>query len=118
MSISIPLQIQRMTGLEAPAMTCLRKFDLEWRCGTHFIYLMLLAGHKPELIAAALNDALASYQRMCRDGVNDFIRLRLVLGHVVKILTTSGDAPSTDNIEAWCESTNVPQLLREHLING
>lgn len=47
MTVSIPLEIQRLTGLDEASTTRLRTFDLEWRCGTQFIFKMLEAGHKP-----------------------------------------------------------------------
>lgn len=118
MTVSIPLEIQRLTGLDDASTTRLRTFDLEWRCGTQFIFKMLEAGHKPDVIGLALIDVLASYQRMCREGISDFIRLRVVLGHILKILATSGNAPEPDAVVVWCESTNVPHPIREFLING
>lgn len=118
MTVSIPLEIQRLTGLDEASTTRLRTFDLEWRCGTQFIFKMLEAGHKPEVVGAALIDVLVSYQRMCREGVSDFIRLRVVLGHILQILTSFGNAPTADDVVRWCEITNVPPPIREFLING
>ncbi|TXG98837.1 MAG: hypothetical protein E6R08_03630 [Nevskiaceae bacterium] len=118
MTVSIPLEIQRLTGLDDASTTRLRTFDLEWRCGTQFIFKMLEAGHKPDVIGAALIDVLEAYQRMCREGISDFIRLRVVLGHILQILTKSGNAPAVDDVSHWCETTNVPQPIREFLING
>lgn len=118
MTVSIPLEIQRLTGLDEASTTRLRTFDLEWRCGTQFIFKMLEAGHKPDVVGLALNDVLAAYQRMCREGISDFIRLRVVLGHILQILTSNDNAPSQDDVVLWCETTNVPQPIREYLING
>ncbi|MNR69498.1 hypothetical protein D3C85_1947950 [compost metagenome] len=55
---------------------------------------------------------------MCREGISDFIRLRVVLGHILQILTSYGNAPAPDDVVLWCETTNVPQPIREFLING
>lgn len=118
MSVSIPLEIQKLTGLDEVSTNRLRTFELEWRCGTRFIFKLLEAGHNPEVLGAALTDVLASYQRMCREGISDFIRLRVVLGHILKILITSGSGPAPDDVATWCEVTNVPEPIREYLING
>lgn len=118
MTVSIPLEIQRLTGLDEASTTRLRTFDLEWRCGTQFIFKMLEAGHKPEVIGPALIDVLVAYQRMCREGISDFVRLRVVLGHILQILTSNGNGPAPDDVVMWCETTNVPLPIRECLING
>lgn len=118
MTATVPLEIQRMTKIDAASANRLRTFDLEWRCGSQFILEALKAGCQPEVIGAALRDCLASYQRMCLDGISDYIRLRMVLSHVIKILGASGNPPAPNQILAWCEATRVPEPIREYLING
>ncbi|MCC9289605.1 hypothetical protein [Pseudomonas aeruginosa] len=118
MTVTIPLVIQRLTALDEASTTGLRTFELEWRCGTQFIYKMLEAGHKPEVIGAALIDVQVAYQPMCREGISDIIRLGVVLGHMLQIVTSYGNAPARDDVVLWCETTNVPQPMREFLING
>jgi len=118
MTVSIPLEIQRRTGLDAASTTRLRTFDLEWRCGTQFVFKLLEGGHAPEAIGTALMEVLLTYQRLCREGVSDFIRLRVVLEHVLRGLALHGEAPLAERVRLWCEAANVPAPIREVLVHG
>ena len=118
MTVSIPLEIQRLTGLDDRTTTRLRTFEREWRCGTQFIFTLLHAGHRADLVGVALTEVLGTYQRMCREGISDFVRLRVVLGHVLQTLGTGAGTPSAEQIGQWCRSANVPDSIRECLIHG
>ncbi|HHG4593420.1 TPA: hypothetical protein ACPWFJ_003586 [Pseudomonas aeruginosa] len=118
MSVSTPLEIQRRTKLDAESTKLLRTFDLEWRCGTRLIHMILEAGFPPQVVGQALVEVLVSYQKMCRDRTSDFIRLREVLGHVLAQLRTVSDLPSADQVRSWCDAANVPPLVREYLAHG
>lgn len=118
MSVSTPLEIQRRTKLDAESTKLLRTFDLEWRCGTRLIHMILEAGYPPQVVGQALVEVLVSYQKMCRERTSDFIRLREVLGHVLAQLRITNDQPTSEQVRSWCEAANVPPLVREHLVHG
>lgn len=118
MSISIPLQIGRMTDIDRDTLRLLRNFDIEWRCGSRLIYMMLSEGLPAAPIAGALTRVMVTYQQMCRDGVCDFNRLRAVLGEVLAALRENQSAPSEQQLLQWCAKANVPQTVREYLTHG
>ncbi|MBG6289446.1 hypothetical protein N5C93_27520 [Pseudomonas nitroreducens] len=118
MSVSTPLEIQRRTQLDAESTKLLRTFDLEWRCGTRLITLMLEAGYPPLAIGHALREVLGQYQRMCIERSNDFSRLRTVLSHVLNHLRKSDAALPNEQVLQWCTLSNVPSIVTEQLIHG
>lgn len=117
MSVSIPLQIIRMSGMAQEYSNQLRSLDIEWRCSTHLIHTMLANGLPADVIGNALKDALQSYQQLRRQGANDYIRLRVVLSHIFNALRLSGNLPEPQVLDAWCVKNNVPAPIREYLIN-
>ena len=118
MSISVPLQIGRLTCIDKQSMNLLRNFDIEWRCGSHLIYTMLKQGLPADVIGAALARVLVTYQQMCRAGTADFLRLSTVLGAVMKALRESEVDLDDDQLIEWCIKVNVPEEIREQLIHG
>lgn len=116
MSTSIARDIQRLAGLDEPATTLLRTFDLEWRCGTRFIKTLLLAGYNPPAIGTALTEALQRYQRMCRQGVADYERLKSVLGQLYLALERADQLPDNELTVRWGLHAYVPSEVTEYLI--
>jgi len=118
MSISIPLQIGRMTSIDKNTLQLLRNFDIEWRCGSHLIYTMLNQGLPADVIGSALGRVLLTYQQMCRAGTADFLRLSTVLGEVMKALRDNEVTVEEQQFIEWCTKVNVPVEVREQLIHG
>lgn len=116
MSTSIARNIQRLAGLDESATTLLRTFDLEWRCGSRFIKILLLAGYNPPTIGTALSEALQRYQRMCQLGVADYDRLKAVLSHLYLALERAGQRPGNELTARWGRHAYLPAEITEYLI--
>lgn len=116
MSTSIARNIQRLAGLDEPATTLLRTFDLEWRCGTRFIKTLLQAGYNPPGMGTALTEALQRYQRMCQLGVADYERLKSVLGLLYRALDRAGQLPGAELTARWGRHAYLPAEVTEYLI--
>lgn len=118
MSTTITRDIQNRTHIDDNAARILRSLDLEWRCGVKLLQKVVHNCSSPEIIGDALTNSLHTYQVMCREGINDYERLKTVLGHIYQTLTKHSQTPATEDTQQWCAECRVPQEITEYLLNG
>lgn len=106
--MSVPLKIQRITGLETEALSNLRVFSVSWSNAARLLMKVIKYTENPEAMRMPLETALERYMLARSQGLTDLQRMGNLLIEMFNAACAASPDMNAELFAQWCDEKRIP----------